>query len=387
MQVALLKELAVGFTANRMGVARAIREMREKDAEGFTAAAVDILRDSPEEAGTKFLLALLLAQPNGHELICDPDLFTPEQSLALVNQAKTLDSQVEVKLAKILSSGPLNTERLANLATRIMDILDRSADPMTVLPALRQLLQCPNPRVRSKAALLIGRISRNPQWAKLTDPLQDQRVVANAIESLWGLDSPAAKAAFREAANDPRNRVAGNGAIGLYVAGDQHGITALFRLSRHKEASFRATSAWSMGRFGDPRFMQRLEELTKDPDEMVNRAATKARTRIDARVDALKQQPTIPVQIRTAKYHSAAHEVMVAVGEPGALARGLNLFQFVVWYGETMAEEFAFAELSGDSQGQYQLNWNGPSSDSRLVKVEVFTEKVYGSDTGLELPF
>lgn len=370
-----------------MVVARVIREMREKDPGGFSSAAVEILRASPEEAGTKFLLALLLTQPDGATLICDPESFTTEESLALVHQAKTLDAQIEVKLAKMLSAGPVQTEQQANQATRIMDILDRSADPMTILPALRQLLQCPNPRVRSKAALLIGRISRNPQWAKLSDPLQDQRVVANAIESLWGLDSTAAKAAFREAANDPRNRVAGNGAIGLYVAGDPHGITALFRLSRNKDASFRATGAWSMGRSGDPRFLRRLEDLLNDSDDMVSRAAGKARTRINERVAKLNENPPITLQIRTAKWHTGQHEVELMVADGAAATRGISPLQFVVWGDDEIVEEFTISENTGSPPVLYQFKWEGPLPKSRHVKIELFTLKGTGSDTGLELTF
>lgn len=384
MQAALLKELAGGFVTNRMAVARAIREMREKDPEGFAGAALEVLRDTPENPGPRFLLALLLAQPNGLALICDPECFSPEQSISLVQQAKTLDAQVEVKLAKILLAAPVQTDQQANLATRILDILDHSADPMTILPALRQLLQCPNPRVRSKAALLIGRISRNPQWAKLADPLQDQRVVANAIESLWGLDSAAAKSAFREAANDSRNRVAGNAALGLYVAGDPHGITALFRLSRNKEASFRATAAWSMGYAGDPRFLPRLAELARDPDDMVSRAASKAGTAIADRCVKLKEQPPVQLHIRVARWHEEEHEVQVSVGDGSA--GGLRPLQFILWCGDSIVEDFSFAEIHNGAQIYYQLKWCGPIPATRQVKVQLVTSEGVGSDSGIELP-
>ena len=387
MQAALLKELAGRFSDNRMLVAREIREMRENDPAGFASAAVEILRDSPVDSGARFLLALLLTQPGGLALICDPLRFTPEQSIALVREAKTLDSQVEVKLARMLSATPLLNEDQINLAARIMDILNHSSDPMTILPALRQLLQCNNARVRSKAALLIGRFSRNPQWAKLSDPAQDQRVVANAIESLWGLDSPAAKAAFREAAGDPRNRVAGNGAIGLYIAGDQHGVVTLFRLSRSKDATFRATAAWSMGRSGDPRFLNRLEELLSDPSELVRRSAGKAKARVSERVTKLRANPPLKIQIRTAKWHAGEHDIHLMIGDGGASTRGLYPLQFVLRSGTEIVEEFAFAEIPGSSPLLYQVKWNGPISGERQVKVDFYTAEATGSDTGLELAF
>jgi hypothetical protein len=64
--------------------------------------------------------------------------------------------------------------------------------------------------VRSKAALLIGRISRNSQWAEQGVSESDRRVGASAVESLWGMNTAAAREAFFRAARDEHHRIAAN---------------------------------------------------------------------------------------------------------------------------------------------------------------------------------
>ena len=387
MQDSRLKELAKGFDANRMVVARSMRELRDQNPSAFLAASIAVLRETPFSPGAKFLLAQMLAQPGGMDLLCDPEVFSSIESVALVHEAKSLDSQFEVKLAKLLLSGPIDSEKQANFATRVLDVLDRGADQGTLLPALRQLLRCDNPRVRSKAALLIGRISRNPQWAKLADPAQDQRVVANAIESLWGLDTNAAKTAFAEAAQDSRNRVAGNGALGLYHAGDLSGATILFEFARRRQTAFRATAAWSMGHTGDPRFLDALGTLGADSDPIVQQAARKAQTVISTRLDGLKQKPTIPVQIRTAKWHADEHSMQVMVHDGGPATQKLGPLRFIIRAGATVVERFIFSELHHGGPVLYEIGWHGPKSENATVKVQVVTDEGLGEDTGLELSF
>jgi len=52
----------------------------------------------------------------------------------------------------------------------------------------------PTQRIRSKVALVIGRVSHNGKWAesRLADP--DARVRANAVESMWDVDTAEARA-------------------------------------------------------------------------------------------------------------------------------------------------------------------------------------------------
>ena len=387
MDTALLKELAENFEANRTTVGKAVRELRDRDLKGFLVAAATAVSETPEGAGARFLLTNIITQPEGLELLCSPAVLTSQQSLVLVQQARQLDSQVHVKLARMLSALSVESDEHADVATRVLEVLEKCSEPATVMPALRDLLRCKNGRVRSKAALLIGRISRNPQWAKLHDPAHDQRVVANAIESLWGMDTAAAKSAFREAGQDPRNRVIGNAALGLYLAGEIEGAVILFRMSRHHRAVFRATAAWAMGHTRDPRFQVALARLREDEDAHVRSVAKHAGERVREHVTSLEAVGTIAVQVRTAKWHDGNHELHILVDQGGPRAELLRTCQVVVWDGAQIVEDFRLEALREPLPMHHRILFWAPIGGPQNVKVEIFSENGVGRDEAQELVY
>jgi hypothetical protein len=384
MYAALLKELTGAFSGNRAGVSKVIREIQERDPDGFASSAAEVLRESVDGPGAQFILAIVLRQTDSLKILCSPDMFTLEQSEALLHQAKALDPQAEVKLAKLVSKLPQQTGAQADFATRLLAVLERSSDPETTMPALRQLLRSPNARVRSKAVLLIGRIIHNTQWAKLDDPQHDPRVSANAIESLWGLDTSSAKAAFRDATGDARARVACNAAIGLYRAGDMEGAIELFRLSRKEQPSFRAGAAWGMGYSGDPRFLPRLATLEEDTRAAVRRAAVPASARIRENRKRLEETGSVPLRIDTAQRRGHEHDLLVQVEDGGRQTCGIPALQFVLWNGDSLVERFRIREISHTPPVVYQLGFTAPPSEPPLVKVELYTQRGVGRATATE---
>src|SRR5208283_3130365 len=149
---------------------------------------------------------------------------------------------------------------------RVLLLLSSIPENARVLPMVVKLLRHPNQNVRSKAALVIGRVSKTPQVMKgfLAEP--DPRVRANAIEALWGMDSDQACAVMREAADDPNNRVAGNALVGLYRAGETLAIPRILQLACHPKAEFRTTAAWIMEQSGSPRFLPALAHMVRESD-------------------------------------------------------------------------------------------------------------------------
>jgi HEAT repeat protein len=384
MYAALLKELTGAFAANRAVVSKVLREIHERDPDGFASSAAEVLRESVDGPGAQFMLAILLRQTDSLKILCSAEMFTVEQSDALLRQAKALDPQAEVKLAKLVSKLPYQTGAQADFGTRLLAVLERSTDPETTMPALRQLLHSPSARVRSKAVLLIGRIIHNTQWAKLDDPQHDARVSANAIESLWGLDTSSAKAAFRDATSDPRPRVACNAAIGLYRAGDMEGATELFRLSRKEQPAFRAGAAWGMAYSGDPRFLPRLATLEEDTRAAVRRAAVPASARIRENRRRLEEAGSVPLRIETAQRRGDEHDLLVQVADGGRQTRGIRALELVVWNGDALVERFRMREISHTPPVVYQLGFTAPPAESQLVKVELYTERGVGRDTATE---
>jgi len=382
MYCALLKELAGAFSGNRAAVSKVMREIQEKDADGYARSVAEVLRELVDGPGAQLMLAILLSQADSVKVLCSPDLFTVEQSEALLRQARALDPQVEVNLAR-LASKAAQTGSQADMAARLLAVLERSADPDTTMPALRQLLRSPDARVRSKAVLLIGRINHNTQWAKLNDPQRDARVSANAIESLWGMQTNSAKEAFREATADPRARVACNAAMGLYQAGDMEGATELFRLSRKEQADFRAGAAWAMGHSGDARFLPRLAMLAEDSRAAVLRAAVPAAARIRENIRRLEQAGSLPLRIETAQRTGNQHNVWVQLEDQGCQIHNVRALELVVWNGDALVERFTVQSFS-NTPVVCQVRFTAPPAESQQVKVELYSERGVGRDTAVE---
>jgi hypothetical protein len=392
MQSSLLRQLTKDFSKNRIAIGKAIRQVHEADPAGFATAAAEVLREtansaagSGDGAGQKYLLAILLAEAEDSvRLLCNPEYFSATQSIGLLQVARTLDPAVDVRLAKTLTS-EVESDEQAKYTTRVLEVLAKAPDPSTILPALRQLLQSGNGRVRSKAALLIGRIIRNPQWALHSDPQGDDRVMANAIESIWGLDTPAAKQAFRMAARERRNRAAGNAAFGLYIAGEMESVGLIRNLCQHESGRFRTTGAWVMGRTGDPRFLPWLAKLLKDSDPNVRRVAFKSTADIRGRVKKLSEAPAIQVQIRSAVWREGEHTIDLVLNGGAPSAGKLDARHFVVWNGHEQVAEYTAEEYANPAPPHWMIRFEGERSSTHLVKVEVFTDSATGEDTGFEL--
>lgn len=380
MGVDQLKDLISKFAFNRPLVAKAIRDFAAGDPERFVCSAVSVLRDGEESAGSRFVLATLSARPDFLRILCNPEFFAASRAAALVRQAKAFEPRIERRLARMIAT----LQRDPDSATHCLEVMGGLCEDAAALPALRELLRSPNARIRSKAALLIGHISRNPQWANWADGSQDPRVAANAVESIWGLDTGPAKDVFRAAAQAKHSRQAINGVVGLYLARDVESIWLLFRFGRHESPEFRASAAWGMGRTGDPRFAKPLEDLAQDPEQSVRMAATRAKEVLRQRVEVLRQVPAIPIHIPLATYQKGEHAVQIALDENAATS-GLNALHFSISNGLEAVEEFTFAQLLPSNSHLYEARFRGPQSATRIVKVELWSDRGCGECTGYEL--
>jgi hypothetical protein len=386
MHTELLRQLATNFGANSVLAAKAIREVYSIDPDGFPPAVVELLRSGPDLPGIPYLMAILVAETDWLGTVCNPDKYSLEQSLDLVKRAHRLDPSTKLKLAKMLSGLRFSTEDETRFASRVLEVLERSPDPSTALPALRQLAQCPNARIRSKAALLIGRINQNPQWADQGLEEADPRVAGNAVESLWGMSTPAAREAFFKAALSDRHRIAANGIVGLYKMGDESAIPFLFHLSRSATPLSRAAAAWAMGYLEDPRFLPQLTRLMSDADEITRKGAFRAVARIRQRMTRLRAAGAVQVQLRDVECRGDVHKVGLAVLQDGKFVEHLDTRQFVVWSGSEPVEELSTSIQMGAAP-HYQLAYRGPPSPTSLVKVQVYAEAGVGEDTGFEMVF
>lgn len=384
MHTDLLRSLATNFGSNSAVAAKAIREIHVLDPAGFARSAEEVLRGGADLPGASYLMAILVAESDWLRTVCNPDKYSLDQSLDLVRRARKLDPCTEVKLAKMLTGLKFVNAEDGRFATRVLDVLSRSQDPSTALPALRQLAQCPSAHVRSKAALLIGRIIRNPQWADQGASENDPRVSANAIESLWGMNSPAAREVFLRAARDKYHRIAGNGIVGLYLMGDPSSVPFLFHLGRSENSLSRAAAAWAMGHVEDPRFLPVLAKLMEDSDPVTRKGAFKAMARVRQKMTQMRAAGALHIQIQGCERRLDMHLVRFKVTKDGSPVSALDSRRLVVWNGPDVVEEF-FSTLHPGASPYYEVTFQGPPSPTHLVKVQVYAEAGVGEDTGFEM--
>ena len=141
---------------------------------------------------------------------------------------------------------------------------------------LTQLERHPSAEVRSKAALLLGRGNVNVGRVRRFLTSQDARLRANAVESLWGMNTPQARALFWDATADSNRRVAINALVGLCKAGDAEARRKLVDLIYGDDPVSRRAAVWAMGKLGDPEFAQILAPLQNDPDENMRKMAAQS---------------------------------------------------------------------------------------------------------------
>jgi HEAT repeats/HEAT repeat len=169
-------------------------------------------------------------------------------------------------------------------AKRVLAIVNELPACRHILLPLVNLLHSPDPKVRSKAASLYGRTSQNGDCVRKRLSDMDPRVRANAVESLWGMDSSSARAVLREASRDQHHRVAANALVGLHRIGAYDVTASLQKMADGAEPMGRAAAAFAMGQILNMDFKPVLESLLKDDSPKVRSQALRSLIR-------LKRQP------------------------------------------------------------------------------------------------
>jgi HEAT repeat protein len=249
---------------------RLIRRLFEQDRDSFLRHALQVLKSDLESPGALHLTAVLAENGLLLGALSDP-LLPREKAVALAQSAARIDPNIDLTLARTLADdlGASDSDRHG----RLMEILGVISDGIRIFPSLVRLLRHPNPHIRSKAVLLIGRGNRSPKWLRLRLADTDPRIRANAAEALWGVNTEEARNLLQSLVRDSNNRVAGNAILGLYKLGDASMIVEIMALARHDSALFRATAAWVMGETGDPRFTETVACLLREPNAVVRKRA------------------------------------------------------------------------------------------------------------------
>src|SRR5262249_20710473 len=145
-----------------------------------------------------------------------------------------IGSPVETDMENALSAalGQAPSKAGAQRILRILEVLSELSALRSCVRFQAELLAYPDPDVRSQAALLIAKTSKNTVLAGrlLADP--DPRVQASAAEALWAFDADEALPLLRIAVRSKNERVMGNAAVGLYRFGELSGISVMLEMAR-----------------------------------------------------------------------------------------------------------------------------------------------------------
>src|SRR5581483_3626052 len=165
---------------------------------------------------------------------------------------------------------------------RFLQLFYANSNSVRLLSVAGRLLQHPSAKIRSKAAVMIGKLSRQYEWIEQTRHEKDDRVRANALEALWepGIP-PRLRKLLWNSVNDPSNRVAGNALLGLYRQGDAGCIPLIGAMTKHADERFRATAAWVIGETGDERFRDYVMPLLTSTSLLVRQNAEDALAKLN----------------------------------------------------------------------------------------------------------
>ncbi|MGE5568786.1 MAG: HEAT repeat domain-containing protein [Rhodospirillales bacterium] len=338
-----VKENLDRFEVDPWSARNELRTLLNENPEEFCAAAAPFLVEGKETAAGQFLLELLIGK--GLLPLCNPVLFSLEDEIAIAREVLEKDPLLDIKLARRISAlvaNPTRGQPEVAAAQRILEILAAITDGARILPILIQVLRDPDGRLRSKAALLVGRTNKSAQWVEQILREPDARVRANSIEALWGVDNEAVRAVLRTATRDPNNRVLGNALLGLYRLGDISIVSRVLSLAANPAPLFRATAAWVMGESNDPRFLPVLAQMVRETDARARHNVFRAIARIKAAAARYAEAPPLRVRIcQVSNQPDGSRLVRAAMALPdGSEIPGLLPTNVVLWDGQKIVADY-----------------------------------------------
>ncbi len=275
-RISQIEDLVQRYDDDPAHGSRLLRNFATEKADKFLSFAVDeILVERPPSRALKYLSELAISA-GLLEYIIELYRRSREQAIALASKVLLCNPRFFRLLLEHLRQPSLNGSQEEVQVLAGLDLLNVLSKDERFVPDVLRLLNHPNPKVRSKAALFVGSRTQNLTWAAKRSEDKNDRVRANILESLFGLQSDLVHQMFRDNVADGNNRVAGNAVLGLYLLGDTASFSLIYEMAVHREARFRNTCAWLMGKVRDPRFSQMLSGFMSDPDETVRRQALKS---------------------------------------------------------------------------------------------------------------
>jgi HEAT repeat protein len=302
----LTKDIAAvleSFSEKDQSGKQSLSQLLASNPRNFTAAAISVLAKCQASPGSRYLVHLLTKEkmlPAGLLDVRSTDLQGAVAAVRAVAEAGTnLQPMLELALQRALLDQPGLESRARIL--RLLEVLAAIAVPSCWNSFQLELMAYPDQMVRSKAALLVGRSTKNVAWIGRRFHDRDARVQASAVEALWAVEASDARPLLTTASKSKHNRVVANAALGLYRISDLKAISTLFDMARHQDPVFRISAFWAMGETQDPRFLPFLSEQFKTTQGKMRLAVTRAMASIRRREKANAEAGTLQIHVSQAR--------------------------------------------------------------------------------------
>lgn len=353
--------LLTGFDQQPARCRQVIRELLDGDPEAFYGAAVHALENMEDSRGYRHLVSVLLGRDLLVRVLSDRKL-SRAKATALLRSALQIDPMVDVSVARGLArfSGKCPA---SHDPARVMEIVGEVSE--TAMPSsLQQMIRHPDPYLRSKAVLMLGRRAKSASWLQLRLREQDARIRANAVESFWGCADSESRELLRGATQDPNNRVAGNAVLAMYRLGETGTIRQIFAMATHTSHLFRATAAWIMGETVDPRFAGTLARMMGDTSDIVRKRALSGLQRFKAARARLKEEWRISGQLSLES--SGERALALTLAEPFAILPT----QIAVFEG-------GHAVIDYSVEGEYSVKYTPVCPTAPTVRVRIHAPEAW----------
>ncbi|MGA2117967.1 MAG: HEAT repeat domain-containing protein [Bryobacteraceae bacterium] len=276
------------YSANPTMAGRNIRELAAKAPQQVVETVLPLCGAGRWGEATRLLAGLLSRCDETIAKLCDPAT-SLGASVCVADTLSRHEPGFDVRFARTLLTDDQMTEQVRQ---RGMAVLEKLSSGGRVIPVLIQFLRDPDSRIRSKAAIMFGRMMPAQRIMGRLMGDEDARVRANFLEGLWNSTTSDYRPLYRRALGDTNPRVIGNALLGLYFLGETRDvIDYVSEMARGPEALHRAAAAWVMGRTGETLFTGVLRELVQDPNPLVRRNALRSLRRIN---EAPKDNPNSP---------------------------------------------------------------------------------------------
>jgi hypothetical protein len=332
------------FTETDPSGKQAFLQLLAADPKSFGAAAIRVLSKYQPSPGLRYLVHLLTKEKLLLAGLLDAKAAGTDEAVTILRavaaNGTNLQPVLELALNRALldQPGPESSARIL----RLLELLAAIAAASSWNAFQLELMAYPDKYVRSKAALLIGRSTKNVAWIGRRFLDRDARVQASAVEALWALGADDARPLLITASKSKHGRVAANAALGLYRISDLKAIPMLLDMARQPDENFRMSGFWAIGETQDPRFLPFLMEQFKTSQGRVRLAVTRALGCMRRREKVVAEAGTFGFHVSEARAGGdGARSIAFALGAPPTVdLSSLKPTEFAVWEGGALIEDY-----------------------------------------------